>query len=368
MSCWFAPCRMQKASASTSRTVVVGKVSEPVSSWMPSANRVASSGVTAMPRSLMMRSISVTSEPSSESDEARPGETKPGRPPSGRWWSKTTTSTPSRSQQRRRVRRDDWRARSRPGSGASTASRSTRARVDGADLVGEQRAELAHVAVHGAAEADLGLGIELVRGDHAGEGVEVGVGVRGDDLADPHAAQYTRASTAAGALTAPGLRRLQQPGELVAERRPHRVAQRARSRAVRGAGRRRGCAVPASRARTTASRSRVRRASLRSGSPDWRAPKSCPSPRISRSRSASAKPSVVSSSALMRASERTPAAGARRAGSTNGASPSRRARAAGGAAPVRSGRRPRRSSPWRWARRCRPRRRWSPPAPATLPP
>ena len=47
--CWSAPGRMQKASASASRAVVVGNVSDPVSSWMPSANRVASSGVTAMP-------------------------------------------------------------------------------------------------------------------------------------------------------------------------------------------------------------------------------------------------------------------------------------------------------------------------------
>ena len=58
--------RMQKASASASRVVVVENVSEPVSSWMPSANTVASKGVTAMPRSAMMCTSSVTSEPSPE--------------------------------------------------------------------------------------------------------------------------------------------------------------------------------------------------------------------------------------------------------------------------------------------------------------
>ena len=61
-----APARMQYASASASRVVVVAKVSEPVSSWMPSANTVASNGVTGMPRSAMMRTSSVTSEPSLE--------------------------------------------------------------------------------------------------------------------------------------------------------------------------------------------------------------------------------------------------------------------------------------------------------------
>ena len=41
-----APWRMQKARASASAGVVVEKVSEPVSSWMPSANTLASNGVT----------------------------------------------------------------------------------------------------------------------------------------------------------------------------------------------------------------------------------------------------------------------------------------------------------------------------------
>ena len=84
---------MQKASASTSRTVVVGNVSEPVSSWIPRANTVASSGVTSSPRSATMRSISVTSEPSWEVITLA-GSTNAGRPPAGRWWSNTTISTP----------------------------------------------------------------------------------------------------------------------------------------------------------------------------------------------------------------------------------------------------------------------------------
>ena len=54
--------------------------------------------------------------------------------------------------------------------------------VDHGDGVGVQSLELTHVAVDGAAETDLGLGIELVRRDHGGEGVEVGVGVCGDEF------------------------------------------------------------------------------------------------------------------------------------------------------------------------------------------
>ena len=61
-----APHCMQKASASASAGVVVENVSEPVSSWMPSANTVASNGVMARPRSAAMRTSSVTSEPSRE--------------------------------------------------------------------------------------------------------------------------------------------------------------------------------------------------------------------------------------------------------------------------------------------------------------
>ena len=61
-----APQRMHHASASASRVVVVANVSDPVSSWMPRAKTVASKGVTGMPRSAMIRTSSVTSDPSLE--------------------------------------------------------------------------------------------------------------------------------------------------------------------------------------------------------------------------------------------------------------------------------------------------------------
>ena len=59
-------------------------------------------------------------------------------------------------------------------------------RVHHGDGVGVQRLELAHVAVDGAAEADLRLRVQLVRGDHRGERVEVGVAVRGDEFGRTH--------------------------------------------------------------------------------------------------------------------------------------------------------------------------------------
>jgi hypothetical protein len=46
--------------------VVVEKVSEPVSSWMPRANTVASNGVMAIPRWARMPTSNVTSDPSLE--------------------------------------------------------------------------------------------------------------------------------------------------------------------------------------------------------------------------------------------------------------------------------------------------------------
>ena len=75
-----APRCMHRASASASRGVVVEKVSEPVSSWMPRANTVASNGVMGMPRSATMRTMSVTSEPSSEVTRLSAG-MKSGRSP-----------------------------------------------------------------------------------------------------------------------------------------------------------------------------------------------------------------------------------------------------------------------------------------------
>ena len=54
------------------------------------------------------------------------------------------------------------------------------------------------------------------------------------------------------------------------------------------------------RARSSNAVSLRSRTNLRSENPDWRAPRSCPSPRISRSRSASSKPSFVSTIASSR--------------------------------------------------------------------
>ena len=89
-SSWRAPCRMHQASASASRSVLPGKVSEPVSSWMPSAKAVASNGVTVMPRPARMPTSVVVSAPSAEtttsSGSAQSGAGSP-------WWSNTTFST-----------------------------------------------------------------------------------------------------------------------------------------------------------------------------------------------------------------------------------------------------------------------------------
>ena len=71
-------------------------------------------------------------------------------------------------------------------------------RVDDRHEVGVQGLELAHVAVHGAAETDRGLRIQLARGDHGGKGVEVGVGVGGDELADLHSGSIREVRRRAG--------------------------------------------------------------------------------------------------------------------------------------------------------------------------
>jgi len=82
--------RLVLASASASRRVVEVYVSEPVSSWMPSANTVASSGVTAISRSARIPTSVVVRAPSVERT-AFSGRTHPGSSPV--WWSKTTFST-----------------------------------------------------------------------------------------------------------------------------------------------------------------------------------------------------------------------------------------------------------------------------------
>ena len=88
---WRAPWRRHQASASTSRWVVVAYVSEPVSSWMPSAKAVASSGVGCSSRSARMPTSVVVNAPSVEMT-ADSAETQSGTPCSP-WWSKSTVST-----------------------------------------------------------------------------------------------------------------------------------------------------------------------------------------------------------------------------------------------------------------------------------
>ena len=87
---WRAPWRRHQASASASRRVEDVYVSEPVSSWIPSANTVASRGVTAISRSARMPTSVVVSAPSVERT-AFSGRTQSGSSPA--WWSKTTFST-----------------------------------------------------------------------------------------------------------------------------------------------------------------------------------------------------------------------------------------------------------------------------------
>ena len=73
------------------------------------------------------------------------------------------------------------------------------------------------------------------------------------------------------------------------------------SRRARGRDRRRGSARRARGRSITISSSRGMRPSFRSENPDWRSPNTSPAPRISRSRSASRKPSVDAAIAAMRA-------------------------------------------------------------------
>ncbi len=72
----------------------------------------------------------------------------------------------------------------------------------------------------------------------------------------------------------------------------------ARARARRARGRRRGSARRAPRARSSSSASSGSRATRNWASPDWRVPTSSPSPRSSRSISASRKPSVCAAERL----------------------------------------------------------------------
>jgi hypothetical protein len=63
---------------------------------------------------------------------------------------------------------------------------------DDRDAIRVESLELADVAVHSPAQADVRLWIELAHRDHGREGVEVGVGVGRDQLGRAHRCQYTR--------------------------------------------------------------------------------------------------------------------------------------------------------------------------------
>ena len=114
---WRAPWRRHHESASTSRCVVVAYVSEPVSSWIPSANAVASSGVGASSRSATIPTSVVVSAPSVDSTAAS-SDTQSGSSCSA-WWSKRTFSTSGSSataRARRVATRSSPRRRSAGGS------------------------------------------------------------------------------------------------------------------------------------------------------------------------------------------------------------------------------------------------------------
>ena len=171
------------------------------------------------------------------------------------------------------------------------------------------------------------------------------------------------------ASPAPGGRLQPAPAEAAgddahgASRRDRQPAPRRRGRALQRVGEQHvlgrgelGVGVQQRRARRcgrgpAASPSSGRRAKRKAARPDWRVPISSPSPRSSRSISASAEAVAVlgqraQPGGLLGAEEQADATRARRG---------RCARAAGAAARCRSARRPRRASPSRWGRRCRPR-------------
>ena len=150
------------------------------------------------------------------------------------------------------------------------------------------------------------------------------------------------------------MRRTGSSASARARRRARRRA--ARARAPRAPGRRR--AAPR-RAAGALEQLRVlgqpRDAELRQ--PGWRVPMSSPSPRSSRSISASSNPSVCSASSALQ--PRATRCGPEQQAQRRVLAAADRARAAGAAARCRSARRPRRASRSRWGRRCRPRSPWS---------
>ena len=179
---WRAPWRRHHASASASRWVAVGYVSEPVSSWIPSAKAVASSGGH---RDLPLRQ---------DSDERRRQRAVLrdhrvlGLHPVGQLAGVMVEDD----------RLDLRVARNRPrdrrggrGRGLDDDQPPDRLRLeprglDGVELVRVQAEELAHVAVQRALDRDDGVRIEPASGEQRCERVEIRVRVRGDDLGCLH--------------------------------------------------------------------------------------------------------------------------------------------------------------------------------------
>ena len=141
--------------------VVVEKVSEPVSSWMPIANRLASKGVTGMPRSAMMRTQQRDERPGRRAHEVL------GRDEGRQLLVEGVVvegddlhvvALAERSELADAVRVH----------GVDEDEALDRVEVDVARIgdrheVGVQGLELAHVAVDRAAEDETRLGIELAR-------------------------------------------------------------------------------------------------------------------------------------------------------------------------------------------------------------
>ncbi len=178
--------------------MVVEKVSEPVSSWMPRANTVASNGVIAMPRCAKMPTSSVTSDPSAELTRL-----------SG--WMKARQV----AGQDVVVEGEDLHvvARTQVGEVADAvgvdgidkdqaldAAAVDVAGIDDRDQIGVERLEVAHVAVDRSAQRDRRLRVELARGHHRRESVEVGVAVGRDEFGRCACQQYTGPPQSAAAV------------------------------------------------------------------------------------------------------------------------------------------------------------------------
>ena len=175
---WRAPWRRHQPSASASRWVTAGYVSEPVSSWMPSANTVASSGVGSISRSARIPTSVVVERAVLGEDEVLLAQ------PLGPLGLVVVEDDHLDAG----LERDLLELAQALGvDGLDDDQALDRLVVDGPrvgdlELVGVQAEELADVAVHRSGQRGDGAGIEAPRGKERRERVEVGVRVRGDDV------------------------------------------------------------------------------------------------------------------------------------------------------------------------------------------